>query len=379
MLDCKILTSDAQVEALAGEWRALHARMEGSLHTDYDWFYIWRHTIGNVSGRMLHIITGRRNQELVALLPLVVTPKKGFRILQPIGAEAFYPCDILCEDTASAEALWHTARQSPHYDFGHFLHVSPGSANQKVLSSFASMFDKSKSFSLHLRWRMAEEWKATLSANMRKNIHKAERQLAQQGTVRYELYRSAPLPDGMLEAIVEHKIERCKKNRLTGMFDQPNILQYLQHIVQEEARRNTLVVMWLKCGDAIIAYDLMLVRKKTLVGFMATIDPAWHKYSPGTLLHVHAIAWAIENGFEVFDLMQGEADYKYKLSNQVQEFSEYTFHTSLRGWIGEMLFTRRRLIREYIHDRLSGDLKKYKAALQSFLKACAGRKTVPSS
>jgi len=351
VLDCKIITSDTEVGALAAEWRALHAQAGSSVFTDYDWFAVWWRTVGNVQGRMLHIVTGRIGGRLVALLPLAVIRRRGLRILQAIGAEAFYYCDTLCEDPAQAHALWCMAKSSPHYDFAHIRDVCPDSTTEAVLSSLATLRDRSKTLSLRLQWRTPAEWKATFSDNFRKNLAKAERQLAAKGTLAYTICEAMPIPQNIIESMVAHKTLWCEEHGLQGMFDQPAILSYYRQMAEHTAQQHTLALAWLACGDAIIACHILFKYKKTLHSYVLGTDAEWNKYSPGNLAHVHAIAWAIENGFELFDHMQGDFAYKFKFANQVRECREYTFSRTLRGFVGEKLFIHRRMAKRALEKR----------------------------
>jgi CelD/BcsL family acetyltransferase involved in cellulose biosynthesis len=345
----KIITTDAEAEALADEWRALHARAGNSIFTDYDWFHIWRNTVGKAEERMLHIIAGRDNGRLVGLLPLAVIKRKGFRILQTIGAEAFYYCDLLCEEPAQAKELWRTAKQSPYYDFAHIRDACPGSLCERTLAVFAHLREQSKNLTLRIDgWKNGEEWKATLSGSLRQGLNRKQRKLAEQGAVSYEVCRSEPIPEPIMEALVAHKKIWCEENVLKGMFDQPDILEYYRQMAHMAAQSKTLVLGWLKCGKAIIAYNLMFAYKKRLLMYVVAVDAAWHKYSPGNLAHVHAISWAIENGFEIFDFMQGDHAYKYHFTNQESPCNEYTFSNSLWGWLGEFIYVKRRMIKTYL-------------------------------
>jgi len=152
-LDCTTITSYAEAKSLSDEWRALHERAGHSLFTDYDWFDIWWCTMGDTNGYSLHIITGRLDGKLVALLPLAVVCRKGFQILQSVGADVCFQCDMLCEEPGYATALWKVARQSPHYDFAHLRDVCPDASWKQALSSFALPCDNDKSYYLSIEWR----------------------------------------------------------------------------------------------------------------------------------------------------------------------------------------------------------------------------------
>jgi CelD/BcsL family acetyltransferase involved in cellulose biosynthesis len=91
MLRDEILTAEADVEALADEWRSLQAAAGRIPFTDYDWFdACWRH-LGKPKGSTLHIVTGRVDRRLVAVLPLVVLHKKGYAFYRALAKRRGFP------------------------------------------------------------------------------------------------------------------------------------------------------------------------------------------------------------------------------------------------------------------------------------------------
>lgn len=54
-------------------------------------------------------------------------------------------------------------------------------------------------------------------------------------------------------------------------------------------------------------------EKKCLLFFVAGRDQSWKTLPSGLLLHMHSINWAIANGFETYDLLRGDEQYKYSL------------------------------------------------------------------
>src|SRR5437868_5803367 len=92
-LVCCILRNEAEIEAIADEWRGLYGRHHRTLYSDYDWFHVWWHSLAKTSARnSLHVVIGRQGGRLVAVLPLFVTRRRGLRILQAGGHKAFYCC-----------------------------------------------------------------------------------------------------------------------------------------------------------------------------------------------------------------------------------------------------------------------------------------------
>lgn len=344
-MECAIIASEDGAKALGDEWRELHERAGQSLFTDYDWFAIWWDTLGNIPGRHLHIITGRVNGRLVALLPLAVTRRKGFRILQPIGAEAFFGCDLLCESQEQAMRLWQVARRSPYYDFAHLRDVRPHSECEAALSNFARLHDRDNAYYLSIDWPTSDAWLAANTIPRRKTLKLHMNQLQKKGEVRFEICRSLPVPDHVVDGMVEHKTAWCRKYGKEGMFDQPNVREYYRRLIEHTARKGQLALAWLSCGEEIVAWHLMFQHRHKLCSLVPATNEAWLSFSPGHLLNIRGISWAIDQGFKEFDHLHGDFAYKKMFANNARECREYFFPRTPKGWLGQTLFIKKRALR----------------------------------
>src|SRR5262249_41064647 len=105
------------------EWQRLQEEAGQLPFTDYFFFDGWGEHIAKPAGRRLHIATAHLDGRLVAIWPLTVVHKKGFRILQPAGKETGFPCEFLSQSPLYAGALVELVRHSPHYDFAMLRHV----------------------------------------------------------------------------------------------------------------------------------------------------------------------------------------------------------------------------------------------------------------
>lgn len=224
---------------------------------------------------------------------MAVIRRKGFRILQTTGAEAFYQADLVCQDPADAHRLWQAARASSLYDFAHLRDVCPGSVYEISLSAFANLHEKNRAPYLKIEWATPDQWlKSTPKEQglQRSTLQRKLRRLKEQGEVTYEIYCELPLPEGMIEGMVEQKTAWCREHDLEGMFDQPDILSFFQQFIEYAAKSGMLLFTRLKCAEATIAYHLMVIDGKKIRNYVPTADYAWARYSPGHLSSVNAIS-----------------------------------------------------------------------------------------
>ncbi len=70
-------------------------------------------------------------------------------------------------------------------------------------------------------------------------------------------------------------------------------------------------VLW-KGDRPLGALGILIDRKKKALHFLiAGRDETFNSPPPGFILHIYAIRWAIENGFTIYDFLQGNESYKY--------------------------------------------------------------------
>lgn len=68
-------------------------------------------------------------------------------------------------------------------------------------------------------------------------------------------------------------------------------------------------------------------RKKSLHFLIAGRDESFNSPPPGFILHIYAIRWAIENGFTLYDFLQGNETYKYMFGSKERRIN-YTLVTT---------------------------------------------------
>jgi len=338
MFKSEILTSEADVEALEGEWRHLQQSVGRTPFTNYDWFKAWWDNLGKSRGRTLHIVTGRIDQQLVAILPLAVLHKKGLRVLQNIGKESLFPCDILSESMEHTKTLWETARQSPLYDFSLIGDVEAGSDGDQILAGFSKRVKSEKFLILRSSWSNGDAWMASLPSKLQREYRRWQRRLQEKGELQYHIHTEGPLPTKIIDDMIRHKKDWCLQNGLHGFFDRDGAKAFFHQWIENAYASKQLFLAWLQCGDETIAYNLGFFDEKIFYGYLVANDPAWASFSPGTLAIMNSIRWAIDNEFREFNFMQGDATHKHRYTDDARDYAEWSFSHSLKGRLLQNLY-----------------------------------------
>jgi CelD/BcsL family acetyltransferase involved in cellulose biosynthesis len=329
----EILTSEAAVAALAAQWQQLQARVGRSPFTDSRWIDAWWRFLGKPHGFRLHVAAGWESDRLVAVAPLAVVRRHGLRRLQWAGAEVFDYCDMLLEDQRHAATLWQAVRRRGGYDLAQLRDVVPAASCLPALSAFASRVRHAQACHIRIDWPTGEAWLAQLSSSTRSLYRRRLRQLEAKGPVRYEVTRVAPLPGEVIDALVRQKTAWCAEHGKSSVFAKPGAAAFFRRLAELGAEAGNLHLSSLHCGEQIVATHLGFVHADTFYWYMPSYDGAFAQVSPGRVMMMKCIGWAIDNGLGEFDFLRGEEDYKNSFANGTRDLAHFAFPGSLVGCV----------------------------------------------
>lgn len=334
------VTDQSGLDALSAEWQHLFERRGTTPFNDPRLIIAWWHTRGSNQGRRLHIVTVRINDKLVAVAPLSVMCRSGVKFLRWAGDEVYDYCDTLLDDVALAPALWRAVARGGGFDVALIKNVPPCSITHSELQEFGRPVRRKKVARLRIQWSSSTEWqRAALSGKSLKRFRYLERRLAERDPLEFEILAEPgdPRLGSAVKTLVQQKSAWvASRGKSDGLFVDPQAGAALLHdIVRRAAQSGSLHLSWLRCGSSVLAIHLGFAFGRTFYYYIPSYSCEWSAFSPGKLLMYRLIGWAVNNGFECFDFMSGEADYKSVFANEQCELSDFTFVGSLRGRILE--------------------------------------------
>lgn len=331
------LHSAEDLAALADEWNALALRCPGYLLSQtFQWAFTAWAIISRPLGRELNCVTLRSGGRLVAVWPLVVDRDHGLRTLHPLGFEVREYCAPLVEPGDEARnwtaLLWRAAARFA--DLAVLARVHAASPLAAILTDgnhWGVCHGATPApYVAHGDYPDWAAYHAAISANLRRQLGRRQRRLAERGQVtacRVPASGCAAMIDWMLE----HKRRWLARSNLTSdWIDRPDCRDFLVALTAREDATGGIAVFALEVDGIPIAGRLVSADHSRVEGFLSAYDLQWSIYSPGSLLTDYVMQWAFERGLD-FDFRHGDQPHKYKWAKKSNVVINWHIATSLRG------------------------------------------------
>lgn len=353
MIICEVISSTYGMEAIAEPWQDLHRRVGRDPFTDYDMVRAWWMTLGQQSGGLaLHVVAAFQGQELLGVLPLVVARTGGMRVLKSATYYSERVCDALSIDDDVTALMWEAVMASRMFHFGVIRGVSAYHRVHGKLAANARRRDEPRFYRAMVSSASGQEWFQSLPGPFRRNMQRCARHLARAGKVEYKVHASDEAPDDVLASMIRLKQEWSTLNKRTGWIGQSGALAFCKEISAAAARQGRLFLATLSCADQTVAIHQGYTFGTTLYIEIITYDFIWSKLSPGHLIMLDTIRWAIDHGFKTIDLgpgsrmgqLAGDEVFRAKYATQMETCSEFSFAPHMLGRSMEQTYFRARAL-----------------------------------
>jgi CelD/BcsL family acetyltransferase involved in cellulose biosynthesis len=154
---------------------------------------------------------------------------------------------------------------------------------------------------------------ASRGRKRRKNLARARRILEQHG-VEVRLYTQPKELGPAIDTLIELHSLRWKRVQKSGTLGQPGFREFLKELSHAETQGRSFCRLYImEARGRPVAAMLNFHYGKSALQFQNGFDPDWElaQHSPGSLLILHAIQRAIEEGLTCYDFLRGAEDYKF--------------------------------------------------------------------
>ena len=297
------------------DWRSLSERA-GNIFGTWEWISTWWHHFGRERPLFVGVCrSGPVDAEVKAILPLYLAARRPVRVLRMLGhgpTDQLGPVCLVGDRVVAARALrWFLDDLQPHWDalIADELPDSidwPGLLGGRLLARTASPTTR-------LAGSTYAEWLASRSANLRSTLHRGERGLAAYGTVRYRTTTDVDRVLHDLDTLLTLHEARWRIRGGSRAF--VNRKAFHRDVVTQMFARGWLRLRFLEVDGHPIAglYNLRFAGSESF--YQSGRDPRFDRYSPGLLLHAHAIRDAFESGCHEYRFLRGDEPYKRRFAD----------------------------------------------------------------
>lgn len=237
-----------------------------------------------------------------------------------------------------------------------FDEIVVGASLKKALVPFNLYFKKnrvewySQTYQVDLRrFYDKSDFLCSLSSNTRYQIQRAEREYRKFGSAQVERATTKELALSWLYEAAPHHIKRWSNTRVGSGFENPHFVNFHKGFIEDLFACGKIDLLRVSFGDHTIAYLYnFLIDKRVFFYLSANIYFGNTKHAkPGLVAHALAIEHYIKQGFDTYDFMGGESQYKRSFATQGEPISIVRFQ------------------RDNMYMRLENQLRAFKQALFS--------------
>jgi len=150
------------------------------------------------------------------------------------------------------------------------------------------------------------------------DIRRGERRLRECGTV--EIVDHVRPSDGdwttLRDQMAGLQSERMRAKGQVPMWQGP-LGDFVKDVLERADRANSLRITGLYLDGRMIAYELCFLHRGVIYAWSRAFAQEYANKGPGKIALLHLLETAIEEGYQVFDLLRGDEPYKAQWTNAV--------------------------------------------------------------
>lgn len=353
---CSLLTVErvgapAAFEALRQEWsELLKASDSDCVFLTWEWLYTWWKHLSD--GRSLCILIVRRDDELTALAPLAVRPRRlsrahPFPVIEFLGS-GFVGSDYLDlivrkgSETEACQAL--TSYLANSQILLKWTNVKRGeSAAAGVVAAlcpkgwtFAEAQTNTCPF-IPLAGTTWDSYLASLGAEHRYNFNRKWRRINRDYNVRFEQAATEEQCREAIDLLIGQHNTRWSARGGSDAFHTDEIVAFHREWTQLALKCGWLRLYVLRLNDRPAACLYGMFYRGTFYFYQSSFDAAYQQYSVGLIAMGLAIQTAIAEGAKEYDLLHGTEAYKSHWSRQSRDLARLeAFPPSCVGRLGRL-------------------------------------------
>jgi len=385
-LSASVIRTTTELAALRAEWtRLFHESRCASVFLSFPWLANWWQQFG--AGSTMFVVTIQdQSQQLVALAPLYISRRSlglhrlGFLGDNFVGSDYL---DILVDPNLASDAVdclsAHILAHRNEWDYIDLADTKDNSyASTMLREAFAkpdcvSRISSSSNCPFALLPATPAEYLASLGPKLRKHLGYYLRALQKVGTVEFvSVTHDAEISDAFEELLRLHTA-RLQKRQAESAFARDHVAAFHRAVVKDLAAESMASIHLLKLDGKTIAAVYVLRTNEVTFFYQSGIDPAYSRFSIGSLLIRFAIDEAIRSQCREFDFLRGDEAYKTQWTNGVRRMQSLRFFDSRpKSQVAQALNTLHQCASDCKALLLSGEATGIRGSIRRLLRERSG-------
>lgn len=331
--DLRLQTFTSFDDAIAAEWDALVAALDGSLYMTFAWCEVWWRHYG--ARRELRVIAVRSRDELVGVLPFFIdrlpTPLGRARVAKLVGSDSTLAVmQPLVQPNLASEAFALAIEQLFEDDHVDMVHVGPCSgtaAHVGALQAAASKLDagqivRNRQAGSHTVFDMSDGFEAylkNLSSHQRSNYRRKLKKLNNSFKLDLDVVQEGAALEREFEAFIEmHQAQWKAVNKLGHFDDWPGSREYSWDLVRTLVASDRVRLVRLLADDRVVAYYWCFVLGGTYYWRLSgrLFGQEWDQFALGRVGVVKMMELANSDRATAIEAGIGSYGYKENLNAQ---------------------------------------------------------------
>lgn len=344
-----IIKTAKEFDGLKQEWNDLfEAHGTGSqLFQTYNWIWHWINQY-ELCPRNMVILTGKIDDELVLVAPLILENKFGLKLLKWIGEPVSQYGDILIKENAQnlhwLKAGFNYINETIKPDLFHLRKTRFDAAITPLLEMYnATILEETEAPYIEVRGdENFTEFNKRYSQRSRKAKRRHRRRLEELGPLTFNLFDEGGDANRAAKHAINLKREWLKATKtISPAFNGTLIDDFFDAATKENDHSANIKVSELCVDNHPAAIEIGILVKGHYGAHLGVFDPDYSDHSPGSLQMQDTIAALIEKGVKVIDLFAPGDKYKYEWTEQSVPVYDFAYSTSIKGRLYEEAYLKR--------------------------------------